>query len=302
MHQQQRVSSNQRQKRSITHETLFSSETKEAVNECKKKAACLLDPLPLEQMYDVTPPSPTSTHQLNEHLSRRGESCLESFHLMLAHFGNCGMRTSLADNLNLCGTARYNLSIRHKRHLLTLQNTHRQKIPAAYESMVPFFNHTELHYINRMAIAAGITIPNVPFHRVEILPKDNGERFFSEYLDWMKTTKPGNHKNDLCRCKLCSNPTTYPISQQEGTKTVGNSMHEVNETINTTITTMVTPEASQNNDATPQLINPTPRMVQPIQQVQQVQRLPVDKRAILPVIRFYLSPDSRLYPEHLCIL
>ena len=88
----------------ITHETLFSSETKEAANECKKKAACLQDPLPLEQMHDVIPPSPNSPHQLNECLSRRGESCLESFHLMLAHFGNCGVRTSLADNLNLTGT------------------------------------------------------------------------------------------------------------------------------------------------------------------------------------------------------
>jgi len=65
----------------ITGETLFASETKEAVQECKKKAAYLQDPLTLDQMYDVIQPSPNSTHQLNEYLSRRGESCLESFHL-----------------------------------------------------------------------------------------------------------------------------------------------------------------------------------------------------------------------------
>ena len=95
----------------ITGDTLFTSDTKGTVEECKKKSIHLQDPLPLDQMYNVIQPSPNAPHQLKEYLSRRGESCLESFHLMLAHFGNCGMLTSLADNLNLTGTARHNLAI-----------------------------------------------------------------------------------------------------------------------------------------------------------------------------------------------
>ena len=77
----------------VSNETIFSSETKGAINECKKKASCMQDPLPIEKMYDVIQPSINSSHQLKECISHRGESCLESFHLMLAHFGYCGMRT-----------------------------------------------------------------------------------------------------------------------------------------------------------------------------------------------------------------
>jgi len=106
----------------INGETLFTSETKDAINECKKKTSCSQDPLPSHLMQDVMSPSPNSTHGLNECLSRHCETCIESFHLMLAHFGNCGMRTSLADNLCLTGAARHNLSMQHKRCLLTLKN------------------------------------------------------------------------------------------------------------------------------------------------------------------------------------
>ena len=62
--------------------------TKDAIVNCKEKAQHLQDPFPLEQMYDTILPNPNSPHGLNEYLSRRGESTLESFHLMLAHFGN----------------------------------------------------------------------------------------------------------------------------------------------------------------------------------------------------------------------
>jgi len=132
-------------------------------------------------MYDEVPPHPNSKHQLTEFLSKRGESKLEAFHDRLAHFGNCGMRDTLADNLNLAGTARYNLAIRHKRSLLTPENTaaknpiewmeNRKKTPAAWEKMVPYFNHSELSYVNRMAITVGCT---PPFPSAEPLPPDNG--------------------------------------------------------------------------------------------------------------------------------
>ena len=95
----------------LEQEFLFTRETKSAIQNCKQKAQFLQDPLPLEQMYDVIKPNPNSKHGLNEYLSRRGESNLEAFHLLLAHFGNSGMRRSLADTLNLTSTARYNHDI-----------------------------------------------------------------------------------------------------------------------------------------------------------------------------------------------
>jgi len=101
---------------------LFTADTKAAVDNCKDKARYLSDPLPLEKMYDKILPNPNSTHQLTEYLSLRGESKLEAFHDRFAHFANCGMRASLADNLNLAGTARYNLFIRHKRSMTSSEN------------------------------------------------------------------------------------------------------------------------------------------------------------------------------------
>jgi len=172
----------------ISGDTLFNPETKGTVAECKKKATHLQDPLPLDQMHGVFHPNPNSSHQLKEHLSRRGESCLESFHLMLAHFGNCGMRTSLADNPNLTGAARHNLLIRMKRRLIgvTLENTEdRKKMLAARESVIAFFNHAELNCVNQLATQAGMSSHKLPFKHVEALRPDNGERFFSEHLTQM---------------------------------------------------------------------------------------------------------------------
>jgi len=107
-------------------------------------------------MYDVIMPSATSTHGLKEYLSRRGESNLESFHLMLAHFGNTGMRESLADNLNLTGTARYNLRIRFKLQL-SKAGAVRRNIPAGWETVLEYFNRTELQHINQLASVAVVT-------------------------------------------------------------------------------------------------------------------------------------------------
>jgi len=109
-------------------EPLFTSDTKPAIENCKEKACYLSDPLSLEEMYQQILPNPNSTHQLTEYLSLRGESKLEAFHDRFAHFANCGMRNSLADNLNLAGTARYNLTIRHKRCLVSRKNSNEKTV------------------------------------------------------------------------------------------------------------------------------------------------------------------------------
>lgn len=194
----------------VSREPLFTTETKPAVLNCKEKCMYLQDPLPLDEMYDVIIPSQSSPHGLKEYLSRRGESNLESFHLMLAHFGNTGMRESLADNLNLTGTARYNLHVRFKLRL-SKAGTNRKKIPSSWETVLGYFNHTELQHINRLANAAGVT--QVPFDNTETLQPDNGERFFSEYLSWMKDTKSKTDLNDMCLCTSCQ-PINKEITQE----------------------------------------------------------------------------------------
>jgi hypothetical protein len=156
-------------------------------------------------MYHAIPPHPNSKHQLTEYLSNRGESKLEAFHDRFAHFANCNMRNTLADNLNLAGTARYNLSIRHKRRLLVLHENprtaeDRRKIAAAWERIPPFFNHTELWYVNSLAAAVDVA---VPFPYAEKLQEDNGERFFSEYLTLHLPTLKTFDNLDRCLCSKC---------------------------------------------------------------------------------------------------
>lgn len=125
---------------------------------------------------------------------------------MLAHFGNCRMRDSLADNLNLTGTARNNLTIRHKLRLTrrlstTTTSTKRSRVPAAWELIVRFYNHSELECVNKLARQAGCK--ELPFRDVEPLVDDTGERFFSEHIKWMKLEKPKVDANDMRICQLC---------------------------------------------------------------------------------------------------
>jgi len=171
---------------------LFASNTKSVVDNCKEKAIHLADPMSIEEMYVKIHLNPNSQHKLIEHVSKQGESKLESLHGQLAHFANSGMRDSLSDNLHLVGTARCNLSIYHKRSLITLENTKRSLIPAALD-------HTELNYISRMTIKVGCP---PPFPRAKTLWDDMGEQFFSEHI---KTVKPksGIHNGNNCWCNIC---------------------------------------------------------------------------------------------------
>ena len=206
---------------------LFTSETREAVENCKLKAEFVPDTLPLEQMHDVILPNPNSKHQLTECLSLRGESKLEAFHDRAGNFANTGMRNSLADNLNLMGTARFNLAIRHKRSL-AIKNTPeienptneqvivenptkeqavaalmeaRKRIPAGWEKVLPYFNHSELQCVNRLA--QKILLPP-PFPNAEPVPQeDNGERFFSKYVTVVRPLTNRYDENEMCICQTC---------------------------------------------------------------------------------------------------
>jgi len=183
-----------------SHLTLFTSDTKTAVENCKDKANHLGDPLDLEDMHFAVPAHPESKHKLNTYLSKRGESKLEQFHDTLAHFANCGMRESLADALNLCGTARHNVGVRHRLSLaLTTENPVSRRCPAGFEDTVPYFNHSELNFVNELALRANC---RKPFPQAEPLPADNGERFFSQYLIGHKN-RPKSSLTEECLCSTC---------------------------------------------------------------------------------------------------
>jgi len=201
---------------------LFTQDTKGAAENCKEKAIHFSDPMSLDDMYDVIPPNPNSTHQLTEYLSNWGESKLEAFHDRLANFANSGMRDSLSDNLHLAGTARYNLAIRHRRRLLTLQNPDmRRVIPGAWDRVLPHFNHAELCHINK--IAADVNC-GLPFPNAETLPVDNGERFFSEHLKSVKPLSMKYNNMDECLCASCA-ITITDIANCEPTVPVPNQLH-----------------------------------------------------------------------------
>ena len=157
-------------------------------------------------MYRELKPKPNSRHQLSIWLSLRGESSLESFHDNLANFANSGMGASLADILNLMGTARYNFAIRHKLQIAAKRQEERQtNMPVGWETAVPHWNHSELAHINCLAASMNV---DAPFRGVETLPKDNGERFFSEYLDDRKQIVGSikeHNQSGRCPCLRCEN-------------------------------------------------------------------------------------------------
>ena len=154
------------------------------------------------------PPSPSSkpSSTSQKWFNNRGvESKLEKAHHALAHFGNGGMGNDLCDTLNLEGTATYNCNIRFRRLLSLMTAEERKAIsPATYQEYHPHTDHCRLAFLNRLGREVGLFI-DVHFD-VEILPPDNGERFFSEYLKQqllrMKTFPP-DPVTGRCMCNRC---------------------------------------------------------------------------------------------------
>lgn len=68
----------------------------------------------LGNMCNKLEPTPFSKHCLPKWVATRGESSLEKFHHLLAHFGNMGMHRELADSLGLRGTCRHNTKLEWK--------------------------------------------------------------------------------------------------------------------------------------------------------------------------------------------
>ena len=180
---------------------LFTPDTKQSIEEGCKSCHFLADVLPLEEVYTTIPPTKRMAHGLSTYLSNRGESRLENFHGKQAHFGNCGMRTSLADFLAITGCARHNVRIRFKKEGL---ESRVQDLPAWTRAEPLFFNHSDLAVVNELATSLGV---EAPFPNARELAEDNGEKFMSEYLieqrERHKTVLP-HRENDRCQCRSCA--------------------------------------------------------------------------------------------------
>ena len=225
---------------------LFTPATKDATNNNIYKASEIQDPLPVHLMYTTLEPSPTSTHKLPEYLSLRGESKLEGFHDPLSNFANGGMRESLCDALNLAGTARYNVNIRHKIYLRSLNTKERGNLTILLEEVPSYYNHTQLKFINELAIKT--KWKKLPFDHARPLPEDNGERFFSDYLreHKVRTRKyKASTVNDRCQCPRCAkNPITIKQQKKQTTKNVPQNNYENRKSVHMRAPTIVDPSRS----------------------------------------------------------
>ena len=104
---------------------------------------------------------------------------LEMYHIMLAMFANNGMSEDLCDLLSLHGTARFNHRLRHKRCVNQLSVEEQERIPVEFRDVPRFCDHSALAALNARCTKLGLT---THFSNLTTLCKDNGERFFSEYL------------------------------------------------------------------------------------------------------------------------
>ena len=185
----------------VRNETLFTSSTKDALLNCKKACEYIQDVRPIQEMYNEVETSKKDEHGCISYTSKRGESTLESFHDRVAHFANGGMRPSLADILNLRGTAQYNRTVRHKRKAIDGPKTNR---PAGWRPHVDYFDHCDLDVVNKLATDVGLS---APFPDTEKLGEYTGEKFFSEYLveqKWRNASYPPHRLNDRCQCPACA--------------------------------------------------------------------------------------------------
>ena len=94
--------------------------------------------------------------------------------------------------------------------MASLPPEERKKVPLCFHNAAHYTNHLELAMINQLAADAGLD----PIHKdVEVLPEDNGERFFSEYLtEQLKRDEDGvtyDNVTKRCMCKACGGRNPY---------------------------------------------------------------------------------------------
>jgi hypothetical protein len=127
-------------------------------------------------------------------------------------FANMGMRRQLADSLGLRGTARYNLKLDWKWTAISERPDENGFILSCFCDIPRFYDHSALAEINARARQCGSMRD---WHTaLKVLPKDNGEEFFSDYLLAQREQNKvfGKHEtNNRCQCNKCAaNPEPFP--------------------------------------------------------------------------------------------
>jgi hypothetical protein len=161
--------------------SLFTPETYTAFHAGLESCEHLPDKIPFEKVYRKHNPPPGAKHGLPTYRAHRGESNLESMHHSLAHYGNTNMRPAFADMFMLLGLTRFNCQARERLRVGQMTAEEMLAIPAHQRGNPLHLDHSSLAYINALARQAGLLEPH--FRDVHALPKDNGERFLSQYLE-----------------------------------------------------------------------------------------------------------------------
>jgi hypothetical protein len=167
-------------------------------------------------MYKQIEATPCSKHGLCKWVAEKGESSLEKFHHLLAHFANQGMRRELSDSLGLRGTARYNSKLDWKWTSISERPEENGPILSCFRDTPCFYDHSALAEINARARRCGCVHDR--HTRLKVLPEDNGEQFLSEYLFAQRERNAvfGKHEsNSRCQCNKCAaNPVPLPHLQE----------------------------------------------------------------------------------------
>jgi len=194
----------------LSKKNLFTMDTKSALEEQMKRAEDVADTIPVEKLYRTQNRGRRSKakHDLLKKKSLRCESHLESFHNKEKHFANTNSRTDLADYLNLLGTCRHNVTMRHREWWNMLPLEERAEIIEYFAKEPMHYNHSKLSVINQWSVEAGCA--EVPFLHVRPLCPDNGERFFGAHAEASKHRLRDHGVNPITRRCLCPSCGGHP--------------------------------------------------------------------------------------------
>ncbi len=193
---------------------LFTETTEKTIKEQFKNITYVCDP-PGYKMYREVKAGSNSKHGMSEWHSLRMESQLEKGHHLMAHYGNTGMGTLLADSLIMRGVTETNTKVRFK------SCKKHPAVPSHLEDIPLFLDESELAYINQKLQEASL---EPIFHGVEPLPPDNGDVFLSEYFfQQLDRNAQGlsvlDTKNNKCICPGCKG-FIFPITKTFTSKSV----------------------------------------------------------------------------------
>ena len=166
--------------REVNGRRLFTSATKDAVENCKKVSGHLQDFVPRDDMYIKMNRSSRSSG-LPIMRNGRPESNLEKSHLELAGYSNGGMRDSLADGITKRGICRSNKRIRTALRVGSLSPKEIDGIPSHLRNHPGTCDDTIKIEENRLAKDLGMALPNDETI-LQKYPPNNGEEFGSAYF------------------------------------------------------------------------------------------------------------------------